>query len=36
MMEEKGKKKKDKNRDFVKNEGLSFLQTVKFFNTKLE
>ena len=25
LMEEKGKKNKDKNRDFIKNEGLNFL-----------
>ena len=32
LMEEKDKKKKDKNRDFVKNEGLAFLENLKFFN----
>lgn len=31
-MEEKEKKRKDPNRDFVLNEGLNFLGGIKFYN----
>jgi hypothetical protein len=35
-MEEKEKIRKDPNRDFIKKNGLDFLEKLKFFNQKLD
>lgn len=36
LMQEKDIKIKDKNRDFIKSEGLTFLGNLKYFNSKLD